>query len=267
MVKCLLNQCLDKKVSPRKEKEASAEISATKYMQKEKYADNFSFRPQGSMDKGKGVTSDIPKLPTDMQLPVVEIQNSLMRELYNLSNTDTRYVEFSGVYHRINYLQDSSPKELRQWFDFGALNSIYTNPPDFAEISLLPQWINDGVKECYLHNPTIIPKDTLLLKFLSSGSDFYQEERYPAYHFIQLGKTESFAISVSQQKKDFLKFEEKDIHCRRTIGIRVVLQGLEACGKKGYRTYGGKKIYSSVMISPAKVTPPSALNYLQTKKY
>ncbi|KAL5825216.1 hypothetical protein ACOSQ3_021279 [Xanthoceras sorbifolium] len=61
------------------------------------------------------------------------------------------------------------------------------------------------------------------------------------------------------------KFEEKDIHYRKAIGIRIVLQGLEASFKRGFRTYGGGKILSSIMISPGKVTPIAARNYMATK--
>jgi hypothetical protein len=33
---------------------------------------------------------------------------------------------------------------------------------------------------------------------------------------------------------------------------------MEAAFKQGFRTYGGKTRYSSVMIAPAKMTPPAA---------
>ncbi|KAL5757926.1 hypothetical protein ACOSP7_020537 [Xanthoceras sorbifolium] len=200
----------------------------------------------------------------DMINPVMD-QLSIMKVLYSLSNNDTRYVDYSEIYPRINYLQDSSPKEIRYWFDFGALNSIYTNPPNFAEISLLPRWIQQGVKDCYIHNPTMTPKDVLVLKFLSAGPDFYKDDRYPAYHFIQIAKADSFFITSQKLKKELPKFEEIYIYYRRAIGIRIVLQGLEASFKRGFRTYGGQKILSSIMISPAKVTPAALRNYVATK--
>lgn len=105
----------------------------------------------------------------------------------------------------------------------------------------------------------------MVLKFLSAGPDFYQEERYPAYHFIQLGKIDSFNIFSDGKRKDFVKFLENDIHYRRGIGIKIVLQGLEAAFKKGFRTYGGKTIFSSVMIAPAKTTPVATRAYLHTR--
>ncbi|KAL5744001.1 hypothetical protein ACOSQ2_027117 [Xanthoceras sorbifolium] len=222
---------------------------------------DVELRPQ--KDKGKRVQLNIPKV-TDLIEPVME-QLTIMKRLYSLSNTDNRYIDYSGIYPRINFLQDSSPEEIRFWFDFGALNSIYTNPPEFAEISQLPKWIYQGVKDCYIHNPTMTPKDILVLKFLSAGPDFHKEERYPAYHFIQIAKADSFSITAQKLRKELPKFEEKDIHYRRAIGIRIVLQGLEASFKRGFRTYGGQKILSSIMISPAKTTPVSARNYMATK--
>ncbi|KAL5856420.1 hypothetical protein ACOSQ3_003878 [Xanthoceras sorbifolium] len=109
------------------------------------------------------------------------------------------------------------------------------------------------------------PKDIIILKFLSAGPDLYKEERYPVYHFIQISKVESFSITTQKLRKEFPRFEEKYIHYRRAIGIRIVLQGLEVSCKRGFRTYGGNKILSSIMISPAKATPIAARNYMATK--
>jgi hypothetical protein len=111
----------------------------------------------------------------------------------------------------------------------------------------------------------ITAKDILVLKFLSAGPDFFQEENYQAYHFIQLRKAEAYFLTSPMPAKEFLRFTEKDIHYRRAIGMNVVIQGMEASFKKVFRSYGGKKMYSSIMISSAKTTPPSATRYLQSK--
>jgi hypothetical protein len=121
------------------------------------------------------------------------------------------------------------------------------------------------VKDCYFNNPTITAKDILTLKFLSAGPDFYQEERYNAYHFIQLGKSYSFSISTAEVKKEFFRFNERDIHYRRAIGLKVICQGMETAFKRGFRTYGGKIRYYLVMTAPAKMTPPAADRFLQAK--
>lgn len=244
------------KVQISKDKEPVTDLKTTE--------DHISLRPQTAK-----MISDEKKFQFDftVQHPIVEMQSSKMRELFNLCDTGFRYVYFSGIYPRINYLQDSPPEEIRYWYDFGAINSIHLTSPYFREISLLPQWIKDGVKNCFLNNPTISLKDIMVLKFLSAGPGFYKEDRYPAFHFMQVGKSESISISIPdvKNKKEFIKFDEKDIHYRRAIGIRVILQGMEANFKKGFRTYGGKSLYSSVMISFAKESPRAAKNYLEAK--
>lgn len=226
--------------------------------------EKISLRPQ-RLPKDKQVLIDIPKQLLDTQHADTISHVSRMRELYALNNNDYRYVEFSGIYPRLNFLQIAPPEEVKYWFDFGSLNSVYTVPPDFNSIKSLPIWIRDAVRDCYKNNPTMLPKDILVLKFLSAGPDFYKNEKYPSYHFIQLAKMEAFSVSVSTVKKEFFRYEEKDIHYRRAIGIRIVLQGMEAAFKQGFRTYGGSSIHSSVMIAYAGKSPAAALNYLQRK--
>ncbi|KAL5830519.1 hypothetical protein ACOSQ3_019987 [Xanthoceras sorbifolium] len=70
---------------------------------------DIELRPQ--KDKGKRVQFNIPKV-TDISDPAIE-QIMIMRRLYSLSNTDNQYVDYSGVYPRINFLQDSPLKENR----------------------------------------------------------------------------------------------------------------------------------------------------------
>ena len=91
---------------------------------------NISLRPQTS----KGTTIfQFPLLkPTVFQIPVVEQQNLLMKELFELCNLKYRYVDFNGVYPRINFLQDSPPEEVRKWYDFGAINSIHMSYSTFS---------------------------------------------------------------------------------------------------------------------------------------
>lgn len=188
-----------------------------------------------------------------------------MKELFSLTNTEMRCIDFSGIYPRINYLQGSDSQEIRYWYDFGAVNSIYTASPEFREINHLPNWIQDGVKDCYLHNPTIKPGETLLLKIYSAGPDLHHTERYPAFHYIQLFKITSVSISVPTTKKVFQNFAEKYISYRRAIGIRIVMQAMESFFKQGFRTYGGKYLSSSLMTTPAKITPKATYNYLKQK--
>ncbi|GKA42901.1 hypothetical protein Tco_0735561 [Tanacetum coccineum] len=75
-----------------------------------KNEESFSFRPHSEKTilKEKKIMCDIPIPQTFPAQQMV-----IMKELYNLSGTDYKYVDFSGVYPRINYLQGSSPQEKR----------------------------------------------------------------------------------------------------------------------------------------------------------
>ncbi|KAI3725234.1 hypothetical protein L1987_65015 [Smallanthus sonchifolius] len=128
-----------------------------------------------------------------MQLDPIIRQRQKMIELYNLPQTDLRYIDFTGIYPRLNYLQGSSAGEIRYLYDFGAVNMIYLTSPDFPKLIYFRKWILNSVRNCYQNNPTITPKDTLALKFLSAGPDFYKDYYYPAYYFIQSEKCQSFS--------------------------------------------------------------------------
>jgi hypothetical protein len=227
----------------------------------QKKKEPFSFKPHS--ERTSSFENIIQRIPF-LEDPV-EKQRSKMRELYTLSQTDTRYIDFTGIYPRLNYLQGTDPKEIRYWYDFGAINSIYLSSPNFPETAELPRWIGDGVKSCYFNNSTITPKDILVLKFFSAGPDFHNDRYYPAYHFIEIQKCQSFSCTFETTKKDFYNFNENDIRYRRAIGIKIVLQTMEASFKKEFRTYGGDSKSSPCMISPARRSPESAKRYLKMK--
>lgn len=225
-----------------------------------KAKESYSFRPQS--DK----TSSFEKI---IQNPIiqdpVELQTLMMKELHSLYNTDTRFVDFKGVYPRINYLQGCNPDEVRYWYEFGAVNSIYLTPPNFPELFKMPIWLQNSVKECYKNNPMISYKDLLMLKFLSAGPDFYEEYRYPAYHFIQLVITEDKEDIIEKFRKPFHGFYKEGIRIRRAIGLRIILQAMETALKRDFRTYGGESLFSPIMIAPARRSPPRAITYLQQR--
>ncbi|KAI3814981.1 hypothetical protein L1987_14631 [Smallanthus sonchifolius] len=211
------------------------DMDSTPYLERD-IEKSFSFKPHS--DKTTTFEQINPILPfqQDTELPMqqdpIERQRQKMIELYNLHQTDLRYIDFMGIYPRINYLQGSSACEIRYWYDFGAVNMIYLTSPDFPELIYLTKWILNSVKNCYQNNPTMTPKDTLALKLLSARLDFYKDYYYPAYHFIQLEKCQSFSYKVEITRKEFNSFNENDIHYKRAIGLRVVLQRMEATFKK-----------------------------------
>ena len=64
-------------------------------------------------------------------------------------------------------------------------------------------------------------------------------------------------------ENDF-QIDNSDIRYLWSIGIRVILQATETNFKKGLRSYSGN-IYSPVMISFARESPGSVIQYLQAK--
>ena len=74
--------------------------------------------------------------------------------------------------------------------------------PNFLDISQIPRWIH-RVKDFYYNNPIVTPRDILVLKFLSAGLDFHQEERYDAFNFITVEKIENLTIKVPTTRKEF----------------------------------------------------------------
>ena len=54
-------------------------------------------------------------------------------------------IDKSGIYPRIYFLQGSNPEEIREWYDFGSIATIYLTSPDFSKIARLPRWIREGV--------------------------------------------------------------------------------------------------------------------------
>ncbi|KAI3725165.1 hypothetical protein L1987_64943 [Smallanthus sonchifolius] len=133
---------------------------------------SFSFKPHS--DRTTTFELIYPTLPyqQDTELPLqldpIIRQRHKMIELYNLPQTDLRYIDFTGIYPKLNYLQGSSAGEIRYWYDFGAVNMIYLTSPDFPELIYLPKWILNSVKKFYQNNPTITPKGYFRLKVFSS---------------------------------------------------------------------------------------------------
>ncbi|GJX01013.1 hypothetical protein Tco_0184926 [Tanacetum coccineum] len=214
----------------------------------------YSFRPQ---------TDKTLSFEKTIQNPIVQVLT--MKELYSIPSTSIRFVDFNGVYPRINYLQDSNPDKNRYWYEFGAINSIYLTPPDFPEVSKMPMWLQSSIKECYQNNPIINYKDQLMLKFLSAGPNFHNEYRYPTYHFIQLVILNEKDNNMETFRKPFHGFSREGIRIRRAIRLRIILTTMETTLKRDFRTYGGESNFSLVMIAPVKKSLLGAIMYLQQR--
>ncbi|GKD88027.1 hypothetical protein Tco_1359181 [Tanacetum coccineum] len=170
----------------------------------------------------------------------VELQVLTMNELYSLPSTSIMFVDFKGVYPRINYLQASNPDEIRYWYEFGAINLIYLTPPDFPEVSEMPMW-------------------------LQTGPDFHDEYRYPSYHFIELVIVNDKYNNMDKFRKPFHGFSREGIRVRRSIRLRINLTTMETALKIDFKTYRGESKFSPVMIAPAKKSPSGAIMYLQQR--
>ena len=79
--------------------------------QEEPKEKSFSFFPNtGKSSTFKNIFQELPTQPN-----YVEQQWFKMKELYILQNTDIRYIDFTGIFPRIIYIQGNSAEEIRYW--------------------------------------------------------------------------------------------------------------------------------------------------------
>ena len=52
-------------------------------------------------------------------------------------------VDKYGIYPRIHVFQGANPEEIRDWYDFGSIATIYMTSPNFPEIERLLGWIKE----------------------------------------------------------------------------------------------------------------------------
>ena len=62
-------------------------------------------------------------------------------------NPFTCEVDMSGIYPRVWMKPNAHPKDVKLWYDFGALASVSTSSPSFQEISVSPKWNQDAVHD------------------------------------------------------------------------------------------------------------------------
>ena len=153
---------------------------------------------------------------------LIKLHSDMMERLFGLSDTKNMIVDKSGIYPRIYFLQGADPEEIRDWYDFGSIATIYLTTPDFPEIHNLPGWIKEGVKDNFENNSLISINDTLALDFFSASPDFENNQRFPVWHFIRMRKVIQERNMISNSKKIFKPFNEENIHYRRGLGLIVV---------------------------------------------
>ena len=146
-----------------------------------------------------------------------------MRELYGLQNMKIYYMNFTEIYFWMNCVQGCDSNFIQKWYNIGVINAIYLTIPNFSEIFKLSRWIQEGVKHIYQNNSTYGLKDILMLKIISTGTDFEDSNRYDTFHYIKVMKYDELDIKIYSQRKEYEYFYEDKMHYRRTLGIRIVL--------------------------------------------
>ena len=221
----------------------------------------ISLRPQTSRSKPIFETNEM-----NPEKELIKLHSDMMERLFGLSDTKNMIVDKSGIYPRIYFLQGADPEEIRDWYDFGSIATIYLTTPDFPEIHNLPGWIKEGVKDNFENNSLISINDTIALDFFSASPDFEYNQRFPVWHFIRMRKVIQERNMISNSKKIFKPFNEENIHYRRGLGLIVVKRQMESAFKRSFKSYGKPDRLGSIMISvDCRATPDSAKRFLSKK--
>ena len=61
----------------------------------------------------------------------MKLHGETMERLFGLTDSKEMIVDKSGIYPRIHFLQGANPVEIRDWYDFGSIATIYMTSPDF----------------------------------------------------------------------------------------------------------------------------------------
>ncbi|KAK4391518.1 movement protein [Sesamum angolense] len=110
-------------------------------------------------------------------------------------NPSKTIIETSGKYNRVWMMEGSKLEEVREWYEFGALASVYTMSPSFSKISKLPEWISGAVYDSWQNNPHLKRGDILELKFISAAPEMAGKGSHPAFHFIKLQRPDMVAFN------------------------------------------------------------------------
>ena len=97
-------------------------------------SEKISLRPQISKSE-----TIFEKLPVSTDREIMRLHGETMERLFGLTDTKEMIIDKSGIYLRIHFLQGANPVEVRDWYDFGSIATIYMSTPDFSEIEKLPE--------------------------------------------------------------------------------------------------------------------------------
>lgn len=139
-------------------------------------------------------------------------------------------VDGGGKYPRVWMLIGAKPQEVREWYDFGALASVYIMAPSFNEIKNLPKWINDEVFGVWANNNSLKRGDVLELYFISAAPEPPGKGNHNAFHFIKLRRPDLQSLNRIKENEGLSvvgTFTEERISFRRAWGLWVCLTEME----------------------------------------
>ena len=194
---------------------------------KAKASSNISLRPQTSKFE-----TIFEKMLMSPDREIIRLHGQTMERLFGLTDTKQMIVDKSSIYPRILFLQGANLVEIREWYDFGSIATIYMTSPDFQEIERLPRWIKEGVKDNFGNNSMIKIDDTIALDFFSASPDLDSNQTYLVWHFIKMRKVRYEKSMISNAEKIFRSFNEENIHYRRGLGLIVIKGQMENALKK-----------------------------------
>ena len=85
-----------------------------------KASTKISLRPQSSKTK-----TIFEKIPVSIDREIMKLHGETMERLFGLIDTKEMIVDKSGIYPWIHFLQGANPAEVRDWYDFGSIATIY----------------------------------------------------------------------------------------------------------------------------------------------
>lgn len=143
----------------------------------------------------------------------------------------TRF-DISGKYPRVWMLPKAHPQEVKRWFDFGALASVYTTSHSFNEIKGLPRWIQDAVYSTWSNNDQLCRGDILELYFISAAPEPAGKGDHEAFHYIRLRKPDGQALNkikapCGEENTLISTYSEDQISTRRAWGFWVCLSEMD----------------------------------------
>ncbi|KAL2232593.1 UNVERIFIED_CONTAM: putative enzymatic polyprotein [Sesamum indicum] len=146
-------------------------------------------------------------------------------------NPGKTIIETSGKYNRVWMLEESKLEDVREWYDFGALASVYTMSPSFPEISKLPEWISGAIFDSWQNNPHLKRGDVLEIKFILVAPETAGKGSHPAFHFIKLQRPDMVAFNkikaASGEAPLVSAISEDIISTRRAWGLWVCLAEMD----------------------------------------